>query len=239
MLALADAIVVTTDSVSMVSEAVATSRPSCWRGCPAIPAGTGCSPGAAGRTAGPPICRPAGGVAGLPDERHAPGRRGNVPATGHSRIPCCELKPSMPVPAAMSSTRRWRTRWPPSARRLSRRLQAPLAIYDPDGLAGPLLALHPSIPRAGVAVRARHRLVGKTRAGLAARPITELPRSGARTVLVAAFDAARAAARIGHLLPPGAGLLTLDEIRLPEATADQPGALPRQAEFRHQLRLLP
>ena len=57
---------------------------------------------------------------------------------------------------------------------------------------------------------------GEDRAGHTARALTELPASGARTVLVAAYDAARIAARIGHVLPPGAQVVTLDAIRLPE-----------------------
>ena len=39
----------------------------------------------------------------------------------------------------------------------------------------------------------------------------------ARSVLIAAFDAGRIAARIAHLLPPGAAVHTLDAARLPEA----------------------
>ena len=55
------------------------------------------------------------------------------------------------------------------------------------------------------------------RAGRKALPLTQLSSSGARTVLIAAFDAARMAARIADRLPPGASVLTLDEARLPDA----------------------
>ena len=44
-----------------------------------------------------------------------------------------------------------------------------------------------------------------------------LPRSGARIVLIAAFDAGRIAARIAHLLPPGAEVVSLDAVKLPDA----------------------
>ncbi len=112
---------------------------------------------------------------------------------------------------------------------LSRRLLAPLAIYDADNLLEPLFALHPSVPRPASLFVHDTSLVGKPRAGREARPITELPRSGARTVLIAAFDAGRAAARVNHLLPAGAQLLTLDEIRLP------PGLLTNRARYLDKL----
>jgi len=92
---------------------------------------------------------------------------------------------------------------------------APVALYDPDGIAEPLLALYPDLPGlAGLYVHDVQQ-VGSARAGLTAQPLTALPSSGARTVLVAAFDAGRIAARIKPLLPPGATVLTLDEARLP------------------------
>ncbi len=58
--------------------------------------------------------------------------------------------------------------------------------------------------------------VGEHRGNLTAQPLTELKASGARTVLVAAFDAARTVARIAHMVPPGATVLTLDDARLPD-----------------------
>jgi hypothetical protein len=91
----------------------------------------------------------------------------------------------------------------------------PVALYDPDGIAEPLFALHPDAPPvAGVYVH-DVTAVGAQRAGLIARALTDLPSSGARIVLIAAFDAARIAARISHLVPPGAGVVTLDEAKLP------------------------
>ena len=61
-------------------------------------------------------------------------------------------------------------------------------------------------------------LVGQPRGGRIAPPLTDLPASGARTVLIAAFDAARTAARIAHMLPRGRRqCVTLDAMRLPEA----------------------
>ena len=59
--------------------------------------------------------------------------------------------------------------------------------------------------------------VGVDRAGHLARPLTELPQSDARTVLIAAFDAGRIASRIAHLLPKSAELVSLDKVKLPDA----------------------
>jgi hypothetical protein len=101
--------------------------------------------------------------------------------------------------------------------RLYARLGAagPVALHDPDGIADVLLALYPGLP--GVTGLFVHdvTLVGQTCAGQTARKLTELPESGARTVLIAAFDAARIAARIAPLLPAGAVVLTLDEAKVP------------------------
>src|SRR5580658_3084387 len=92
---------------------------------------------------------------------------------------------------------------------------APVALYDPDGIAEALRALYPELPDlVGVYVHDTGQ-VGRVRGGHAARALTALPASGAATVLVAAFDAGRTAARIKTLLPAGAATLTLDEVRLP------------------------
>ncbi len=93
----------------------------------------------------------------------------------------------------------------------------PLALYDPDGIAEALLALYPDLP--GLAGLFAHDVteVGASRAGLTVRPLTELPGAGAATVLIAAFDAGRLAARVRAMLPHGTTVLTLDEARLPDA----------------------
>ena len=99
--------------------------------------------------------------------------------------------------------------------RLYAGMAGPVAVYDPDGIAGALFALYP----AQVDALFVHDVaaVGQERGGLTARALTDLPASGARTVLVAAFDAARVVARIAHMLPAGARVVTLDEARLPGA----------------------
>ena len=97
--------------------------------------------------------------------------------------------------------------------RLYARLEAPVAVYDPDGIADALMALYPTDVHTVFVHDVQ--AVGQMRAGLMAQALTRLPRSGARTVLVAGFDAARTAARIAHMVPPGASVVTLDEVRLP------------------------
>jgi hypothetical protein len=98
-----------------------------------------------------------------------------------------------------------------------------VALYDPDGIAEALLALYPDVP--GLCGLFAHDVmeVGATRAGLTVRALTELPGSGTATVLIAAFDAGRIAARLRAMLPPGTTVLTLDEARLPEAMLTNAG----------------
>ncbi len=99
---------------------------------------------------------------------------------------------------------------------LARLREGAFALYDPDGIADALFALYPDAPRpAGLYV---HDVlaVGQVRAGLVAEPLSDLPRATVGTVLIAAFDAGRIAARVAHLLPQGAEMLTLDAARLPE-----------------------
>ncbi|HBK06666.1 MAG TPA: hypothetical protein DDZ81_12485 [Acetobacteraceae bacterium] len=97
--------------------------------------------------------------------------------------------------------------------RLYARLQGPVALYDPDGIADALIAMYPG-PFERLFVHDVN-AVGESRGGLIAEALTGIGTSGARTILVAAFDAARIVARIAHMLPKGATVLTLDDVRLP------------------------
>jgi hypothetical protein len=99
----------------------------------------------------------------------------------------------------------------------------PVAVYDPQGVAGAFAALHPldGVDLAGVFVQ-KVEEVGRPVLGRAAQPVTELPASGAALVFVVAFDAERLAAHVAHLLPDGAELVTLDAMRLPEALLTNP-----------------
>src|SRR5271168_2525323 len=72
----------------------------------------------------------------------------------------------------------------------------PVAVFDPDGVAGALYSLHPGLPApAEFYVQDVGRL-GERLAGVAARPLVEVPRSGAASLLIAAFDARRVVERM-------------------------------------------
>jgi hypothetical protein len=106
--------------------------------------------------------------------------------------------------------------------RLTERLNAagPVAIYDPDGIAGPLLALSPGLDVDGVYVHDTL-AVGQIRGGHIARPLTALAEAGLACVLVAAFDAAKAMGRISALLP-NVEVLSLDAAKLPDRLVTNP-----------------
>jgi hypothetical protein len=89
-----------------------------------------------------------------------------------------------------------------------------VAIYDPDGIAGLLLALSPNIDVEGIYVHDTL-AVGQRRGGHIARPLTELAAARVATVLIAAFDSGRLAARIASLVPMNASVLTLNGAKLP------------------------
>jgi hypothetical protein len=106
--------------------------------------------------------------------------------------------------------------------RLCARLAPPVALVDPDNIAAALLALAPGMP----AIEGRYvqdvMAIGQTVAGLPGRPLTALSQAAAGSVLVAAFDAGRIAARLQPFVPQGAAIATLDEARLPDAMLTNP-----------------
>jgi hypothetical protein len=92
-----------------------------------------------------------------------------------------------------------------------------LAVFDPDGVAAALFALHPGMPApAEYFVQDVGRL-GATLAGIPAQPVTALAGSQAATLLIAAFDAHRIVPRLDALSRPGLKIVTLDRARLPDA----------------------
>ncbi|HTR17456.1 MAG TPA: hypothetical protein VMI52_10545 [Acetobacteraceae bacterium] len=99
-----------------------------------------------------------------------------------------------------------------------------LAVYDPDGIADALFALHPEMPAAAESYVHDVGQIGQQRAGRPALPLTELPHSGAVTLLIAAFDTARIEARIAPLVPPGMAVVSLDRTKLPERLLSRPAA---------------
>jgi len=56
--------------------------------------------------------------------------------------------------------------------------------------------------------------IGKSLAGQPAQPVTELPSSNAKLLLVAAFDSDRIVDHIRHLLPDSMDVATFDEVRI-------------------------
>ena len=105
---------------------------------------------------------------------------------------------------------------------LAGRLSGALAVYDPDGVADALFALHPEMPRPAELYVHDTEQIGQLRAGARAQPLTDLPQSKAGTLLVASFDAGKLGARVAPLLPPGMALTTLDDARLPREMLTNP-----------------
>jgi hypothetical protein len=96
-----------------------------------------------------------------------------------------------------------------------------IAIYDPEGIAKLLIALCPDMAVAGIYVHDTQS-VGQLRGGHATRALTTLRTAETRSVLIAAFDADRAAARLAEFAPPGAELLSLDAVKLPARLITNP-----------------
>lgn len=107
----------------------------------------------------------------------------------------------------------------PKGAALAERLAAagPVAVYDPLGQLSTFAALYDlsGLSVAGAFVQDIAR-IGESLLGQAARPVSELPGSTAPVVFVAAFDAERLIGQIRHLLPDGADVLSLDELRIPD-----------------------
>src|ERR1700761_7418936 len=106
-----------------------------------------------------------------------------------------------------------------AAPELLRRLgEGRCAVYDVEGQVDALAELYDlsRLEFAGSFVQ-DVTAVGKPVLGSPAQPVTALRDSGASIVFVAGFDAERATAHIRHLLPPGATVLSLDVLRLPES----------------------
>jgi len=106
---------------------------------------------------------------------------------------------------------------------LQRLAHGPVAVYDPDGCADGLSDLYDfsALDLAGCFVQ-DVTAIGRPVLGRAASPVTELGESGARIVFVAAFEAARTIDHIRHLLPAGAEVVSLDEIRLADDLLSNP-----------------
>jgi hypothetical protein len=90
-----------------------------------------------------------------------------------------------------------------------------LAVFDPEGTAAALYALHPEMPAPAELYVQDVAALAQRLGGIPARPITELPHSGAATLLITGFDTARTEQRIAPICPPGMRILSLDRTKLP------------------------
>jgi hypothetical protein len=97
------------------------------------------------------------------------------------------------------------------------RAAGPLAVFDPEGTASALYALHPDLPLPAALFVQDVAHLGRTLGGLSAQPVTDLPRTQCRTLLVAAFDTARLEARLNALCGGSLRIVSLDRARIPEA----------------------
>jgi len=93
----------------------------------------------------------------------------------------------------------------------------PLAIFDPEGFAAALYALHPEMPGPAAYFVQDVEALGSNLAGLPAQPITALPGCACASLLIAAFDTGRTLARLAPLCPPALQPTSLDATRLPAA----------------------
>ncbi len=91
-----------------------------------------------------------------------------------------------------------------------------VAVVDPHGAAAGFAELFDlsGLDLAGIYVQDVAR-IGETVLGRAAAPVPELAQSGARAVLVAAFDADRLIGQLAPFVPANADILSLDAMRVP------------------------
>ncbi len=99
----------------------------------------------------------------------------------------------------------------------------PVALFDPKGDAAGIAALSglAALPIVGLYGQDL-RDIGGTRLGRPVLPVSAIGDSGARSVLVLAFDAGRVPGQIAHLVPKGARVVTLDAARLPDTYLTNP-----------------
>ncbi len=95
------------------------------------------------------------------------------------------------------------------------RAQGPLAVFDPDGVAVALFALHPEMPAPAEFYVEDVEALAHSLTGIRARPLIDLPHTACRVLLIASFDSARIEQRIAQFCPAGLRVVSLDRARLP------------------------
>ena len=98
-----------------------------------------------------------------------------------------------------------------------------VVVYDPLGMAESFCEFYALAELDIRAVFVQHiEDIDKILLGMPAQPVTELPNSNAQVVLVTAFDATRLMDHIRHLVPAGMVVMSLDDMRLPDAMLTNP-----------------
>ena len=97
------------------------------------------------------------------------------------------------------------------------RQAGPMAVFDPDGVAAALYALHPDMPAPAALYVQDVDALSQRLAGVTAQPVTALPECRVATLLIAGFDTARVEQRLAALVPSGVRVVSLDATRLPAA----------------------
>ncbi len=92
-----------------------------------------------------------------------------------------------------------------------------LAVFDPEGIASALYALHPDMPVPVAYYVQDVAALDGALAGVTARPVTELGQCRAATLLIAGFDTRRVEGRVRGLCAAGVRVVSLDGTRLPAA----------------------
>ncbi len=95
------------------------------------------------------------------------------------------------------------------------RAAGPLAVFDPEGMAAALYALHPEMPAPAAFFVQDVDALSHRLAGVAAQPLTDLPACSCATLLIAGFDTGRTEQRIAPLCPAGVRVVSLDRTKLP------------------------
>ncbi len=107
------------------------------------------------------------------------------------------------------------------------RAAGPVAVFDPEGIAAALYALHPDMPVPVAYYVQDVAALGGALAGVAAQPVTELGQCRAATLLIAGFDTGRIEGRVRALCAADVCVVSLDGTRLPSAMLTARGYLDR------------
>jgi hypothetical protein len=91
----------------------------------------------------------------------------------------------------------------------------PLGVFDPEGTASALYALHPDLPPPAALFVQDVEQLGRTLGGVPAQPITDLPQAQCSSLLVAAFDTGRLEARLHAVAGGAVRIVSLDRARIP------------------------